>query len=322
VRTRLCAVGVLAALVLWARPVSAQMLGMPTPMPPQDHVGPQPLSELPPPPLPGSPDQIPPQLNWIPPEPAAPAVAPVWPLAPPPGWFLSLDAAFLRPSVWADDFTDDFGPLNPQLRRTFAPTGTVGYRFNNGSAVLLSYRYLAASATTVFPPSPPSPGGEGPPPFPSGPVQTRFASNWLDLDYRSPYLGGWHNFRFQWQAGLRGAQLFYQEYQAASSFQFVGVGPHAGAEVSWWLGQSGLAVYARGDLGVLAGQTMALPWCGDAAVIHAIWDWRGEVGLRYVVPTQPWLCFSGGYQGESFGWGPIQRNFTPTGPFARFEIAF
>ena len=207
VRTRLCAVGVLVVLVFWASPLSAQMLGMPAP--PQDRIGPQPLSELPPPPLPGPPERIlPPQPTWPPSEPTTPAVAPVWPLAPPPGWFLSLDAAFLRPSVWADDFTDDYGPLNPQLRRTFAPTGTIGYRFNNGAAVLLAYRYLAASATTVFPPSPPPfGGGEGPPPYPpAGPVQTRFASNWLDLDYRSPYLGGWHNFRFQWQAGLRSAR--------------------------------------------------------------------------------------------------------------------
>lgn len=268
---------------------------------------------------------LPPQpLGTAQESPAPPAALPTWPLAPPPGWFLSLDAAFLRPFVWSDALTDDYGPLNPELRRTFAPTGTVGYRFDCGASLLLSYRYLAASATTVFPPAPPPPpGSQGPPPYPpSGPVQTRFASNWLDLDYRSPYLGGWHNFRVQWQAGLRGAQLFYQEFQAAPSFQFVGAGPHAGAELSWWAGLSGFALYAHGDLGVLAGQTMSLPWSGDAAAIQAIWDWRGEVGARYVLPTQPWLCVSGGYQGESFGWGPIGRSFTPTGPFVRCEIAF
>jgi hypothetical protein len=244
----------------------------------------------------------------------------------PPGWFVTLEAAATLTRVAPNFLLDDNHYYN-DLNWTVAPRGTIGYTFEHGGSLLLSYRELATDGDT----------GDGS--IGLG-QRTRLDANWFDLTYLSrPYLL-WEGLRVQWEAGLRGAYLFNDVNSQWATGEtdrlhrtFGGAGPHAGVTLAWWFRDTGLSLFTRGDLAVLAGETHSrresfsgdpnvtvLPWSNEQHTSHGVFDARFEVGLGYVVPAQRWLRFDVGYQAEAFTWQYL--NFNDGGPFVRITLGF
>src|SRR5262249_47027434 len=129
------------------------------------------------------------------------------------------------------------------------------------NALLVSYRFLGSSGNdlvhslTYLPPLAPNP--------PPDPVEARWRTNWIDLDYRGCLHGPWLHTTFQWQTGVRLAALSFAErrtdpYQGTQTEQkatFFGAGPHFGLDFSHYFGATGLGLFARGDLGIVVGRT-------------------------------------------------------------------
>jgi hypothetical protein len=321
----------LGALVIWAGATAAQ--GPPPSGPPVPLASP-PLPPAPPPVV-SPPPGPPPLLDSTPPfecpQPTPPMVQPPPPPEPlpfvqPRGWFISLEAAATLPRV-GPSFLLDASHYFTDLDWTVAPRGTIGYCFEHGGSLLVSYRQLAAHADT----------GDAS----IGLSQrTRLDANWFDLTYLSRQCGVWEGLRAQWEVGVRGAQLFGD---VASQWPgggldhdhktFSGAGPHAGATLAWWFRDTGLSLFGRADLALLAGETHArrdafwgdpsawlFPWSASQCTTHWILDTRFEAGLGYVVPAQRWLRFDLGYQAEAFTWQHL--TFSDGGPFLRCTLGF
>jgi hypothetical protein len=256
-----------------------------------------------------------------------PALLPeVMPFVQPSGWFVTLEAAATMPRVAPNFLLDDNHYYN-DLNWTVAPRGSIGYCFEHGGALLFSYRELASSADT----------GDGS--LGLG-QRTRLDANWFDLTYLSRPYCVWEGLRVQWEAGLRGAYLFNDvnsQWGGSESDHlhrtFSGAGAHAGATLAWWFRDTGVSLFTRLDLAVLAGETHTrrdsfsagpdgtmLPWSNDQHTDHGVLDTRFEVGLGYVVPAQRWLRFDVGYQAEAFTWQYL--TFSDGGPFLRCTLGF
>jgi hypothetical protein len=245
-----------------------------------------------------------------------------WLFGQPPGWFVALEASPTRVHISHHD-RDDRDHLG--LGWTVAPRVEVGYCFEHGGSLLLSYRNLTASRTfdDDF----------------DGQARTRLNANWLDLTYLSRSYCVWSGFRWQWEAGVRGAYLFSDVNDQGDGFAqrvsdtFGGAGPHAGARLAWWFGDSGWSLFTRLDAAVLFGETRersalfypgasgdTVSWTGCHHSGHAVGDFRFELGVSRVVPGKPWLRFDAGYQSEAFSWQDL--TFSDGGPFLRCVLGF
>jgi hypothetical protein len=251
--------------------------------------------------------------------PQPPLDPPPWLFAPPPGWFVTLEAAATRPYV-SDPW--HYGAYGMDFNWTVAPRGEIGYRFDHGGALLVGYRYLASEVTH------------------DAPAfrffrRDRIDANWFDLTYLSRSLPAWRCLRLEWELGARGAHLFADaqqrslgvEFQASHTFD--GAGPHGGVRLAWWFGDSGLALFTRLNLGVLFGETterVSARVTGRRARghtsdwDHAVADFRFELGLGWTIPGQPWLRFDLGVQSEAFTWQGV--TYSDVGPFLRCVLGF
>jgi hypothetical protein len=252
-------------------------------------------------------------------EPPAP-----WRFGQPPGWVVSLEAAATRPAVRYGDYFSRGDVVNHDC--TAAPRATVGYTFDNGGSVLFSYRNVTSD------------GDYDLPGFQYA-ERDRLNANWIDLTYLSRPLGPWRHLRWQWEAGVRGADLFADQrgvwpdasYHARQTFW--GAGPHVGLRLTWAFGDSGLALFARGDVGVLVGQTHShesdflangdgttSSWEEGWHRTRGVVDSRFELGLGWVPSSCPHLRFDAGVQSEVFSWQGL--TFSDVGPFLRCTIGF
>ncbi len=269
-----------------------------------------------------------------------PPPATLFPL-PQPGWFVSLDGLLTHPRASTSGallFPTFEGEVVPQLNWTVVPTGTLGYRFPAGNAVLASYRFLGDDGNGYYP-------------VPGNPLaHDRWISNWLDLDYRGCLHGPWLSTTFQWQTGIRLAQVAYQAHSTQdvpqplydsqtltdSKFTFLGGGPHFGIDLSHYFGQTGLGLFGRADLGVLIGQDRlstvytntgpAVSFYSEpsrfvdaASMVGSLLEFRGEVGLSWSPATLRWMRFEAGYRDDRFAW---RRDLVFPGPFLRCEVGF
>jgi hypothetical protein len=209
---------------------------------------------------------------------------------------------------------------------TAAPRGEVGYRFEHGGALLVGFRYLASEVTTEAPAF-------------AYRRRDRLDTKWFDLTYLSRSLPVWRAARLEWELGVRGAHLFAdsQQHSPGADFDagttFAGAGPHAGVRLSWWLGESGLALFTRLNLGVLFGETTERVSArfgrpagrprarrDTADWQHALADFRFELGLGWTIPGRPWLRFDVGVQTEAFTWQGV--TYGDVGPFLRCVLGF
>jgi hypothetical protein len=270
-------------------------------------------------------------LGWALPGRAQPAVPPApapdsdgLPNQPPAGWFFSLTGMLTRTHAsdsvvvlggdylgWMDD-----APV-ARLGWTVVPLGTVGYRLEDGSALLASYRYI---------------GGAGD--NPALAARGHFDSHWLDLDYRGALLGLWCGpdsaVTFGWQTGLRVASITsasawtLEEGRIATHDSFLGAGPHLGGDLSWQFAPSGLGLFGRADGGLLLGQNRRRFATADGvdrfSCFGTALSSRVEAGVSWTAVTSPWLRFEAGYALEAFL--ATSHGFQAPGPFIRFEVGF
>ncbi len=285
--------------------------------------GPPPVLVAPPP---GTPVLVDPPPYLLPPPPLAICAPdlppPPWRFGQPPGWFVALEASPTRVRVEHNDRHDRDGL---GLGWTVAPRGELGYVFQNGGALLLSYRNVTASRTLDddF-------GGQ---------ARARLNANWLDLTYLSRSYGIWSGLRWQWETGVRGAYLFADVQDQGDGFAqrtsntFGGAGPHLGARLAWWFGDSGWSVFTRLDGAVIFGGTHerdalfypgatgdTVSWTGGHRCHCPVGDFRFELGVSRVVPGRPWLRFDAGVQSEAFSWRDL--TYSDSGPFLRCVLGF
>jgi hypothetical protein len=168
---------------------------------------------------------------------------------PPPGWFGWAGASVADPHIryWSNlrgpvqlpgGATAIVSVPGAHLDWTVVPNVLLGYRLPAGfGEFTLGWQYLASAGSQVLP------GPDGP----SG-VHTRLDLTQFDFDYRSREISLWPCFMdMQWWAGFRYANIYFDSVQDTSpalaaagtgvdfrhvTNRFVGIGPHAGAELA------------------------------------------------------------------------------------------
>jgi hypothetical protein len=248
-----------------------------------------------------------------------------WLGGPPPGWFFGLEADIVQPT--AKDISPGSAGERVTMDWTVAPRLTLGYCFDYGGSLMLSYRYLESSMG--FDDS--AVGGA------VGDVTMQ--QNWIDFTYLTRSFGPWHHFRVQGEAGVRLAFLdvrghsdFGTEIDDASE-DFSGAGPYLGLRVSYAFGESGWSLFGRGSAAVLFGETTQRfsqfiddgvnpPSFGQNSQSQGqtIWDFRGEAGVSWTLPRRPWFRLDVGVQLETFTWDSVA--YTDIGPFLRCWLEF
>jgi hypothetical protein len=274
----------------------------------------------------------------IPVEFASPAPAPCEPSrsCPPPGWFTGLEIMEVQPHLGPLPFDHPEPPVQ-DLGWTVAPEVILGYRFQEGRALLISYRYMASDGTadSIY-----ADGSQ---------VRTRLDTHWFGLDWLFRQNGPIWGFTSQFETGLRLANLFTdtsymnafadtrsQPYWYASriSDSFLGVGPHGGFEFGWQFDALGLRLFTSLDIGLLFGHTdekvdgsaAALapgnlpPQPNSTTRSNTMLDVRWEIGASWRPPAHPGLCLGIGYRREDYTW--LGQYFEDQGPFLRGEIGF
>jgi hypothetical protein len=237
------------------------------------------------------------------------AAADLWPYRPPPGWFAELEALLARPHIAVFSiFPDGIEPV-PDLKRTVVPGLTLGYSLPRGNAFLVSYRYLGGEGTnqTPFPFDNPDP-----------PWHSSVDSHWLDLDYRGALHGPACWLTFQWQTGVRLADIVYRR-PGINNDTFLGAGPHFGIDLSAYVARTGVGLFGRGDVGLLLGGGQREADAVGAGVLGVL-NGRGEVGLSWSLPTRRWVRVEGGYLAEGFTLSG--HGFGFAGPFLRCAVGF
>jgi hypothetical protein len=251
------------------------------------------------------------------------------------GWFATVDVQGLAATVHNQLTAPVTVGVNTvqvalpaaDLQTTVSPRFEVGYRFGEAAGELLvSYRFLAASGTGVFP----NFDGAGNP----ANVRSRLAMQVIDFDYASqePSCEPWAEMK--WRVGIRLSSLFFDSQAADALLQqhvdnyFCGAGPHAALDL--WLPlverRCGLfcKVDAAGVLGkVQQGFEETLPGAASgftrqdqfmpsfmlnvqAGVGWAVSDcWRVSIGYTY----EHWwdAAFAGASRGEAWTQGIVLR---------------
>jgi hypothetical protein len=288
---------------------------------------------------------------WFPADPIgpSPALPPAVVVAPPAradgvGFFAGLEIDVLVPTIQRNlsgTVTVAGVPLlvsvpNANLDWTGSPKVEVGYYLADNWGILsASYCSVVSHGTDTLVGF--DPGG-------FADLRTRLNANIVDLDYRGPTLCLAPRWALDWRAGLRIAAIYYDSraagfvLQERTSNNFIGAGPHAGADLTWALDIPGLAVFGGLDLGVVfAGtdqnyeQIIVFPdgtrlgganhtSGGTAAPVFTY-----HTGISYTPPAGAlrWSRFSFGYQFEQW-WnvGRSQGDLNVQGFFFRAEFRF
>jgi hypothetical protein len=250
------------------------------------------------------------------------------------GWYAGGEAAVLWPS--ADIHFTGTGRLD--LGATVSPRVWLGYRFEQGGSIRLTYQNLISSGDNFVSLEDGS----------QQDIHLRTDVHWLDLDYVSPdyvFLGSG---RFTWEAGGRftfrelGARATDASGTISTDTSYFGGGPHLGLDAAWLFGDSGWAFFSKLD-GALTfgGDTshshfqLSDPWSPGIASLPR--QHRSEVeadgtvrlGLsRTHTFSRGWLRADGGIQVEGMGLGRKDcgdfpyRSVGAAGPFLGMEVGF
>jgi hypothetical protein len=202
-----------------------------------------------------------------------------------------------------------------------SPRATFGYRLDTGYALQAEYRFVGSTfSATDF---------NG-----FSDYHSTLDENWFDLNLASREYGPWLDFRLDWETGARIAYLTYntrftypldgfvvpaETVPTRDDRSFVGAGPHVGFGLSWSLGETGVALFTRADLGLLLGGSTE-DFYGRQSNTNAVLGGRWEAGVSGTLTTHRWLRVSGGYQGEAATWWG--QSFSDQGFFLRGELAF
>jgi hypothetical protein len=262
-----------------------------------------------------------------------------------PGWFGLVDVAVVAPHVknslvapvtLTGVGTDMVHAPQAQLDWTGSPRLGIGYHFAEGFGdVLVSYRFLVTDGTDNIPN------------FDilgDGVVHSRLNLNVVDIDYRSREysLAPWWG--MQWDVGVRVASVFFDSradgefLSRRTSNDFIGAGPHFGAEVSRRLDVPGLSAFAKVDGAFLLGHIDQsfedVFYAGPVAIgggaanqstTQAVPVLSIEAGLTWV-PCNDHMRFSLGYQFEQWWYlgqvGASRAELTDQGIFFRSEFNF
>lgn len=221
----------------------------------------------------------PPSLLQPPPPPAPPppdferpyfAVDPLLDPAglPPPGWFVTAEAQFVkvhvkyRPNndVMVPGGTDDILHIDgPPLDWTVAPRIEVGRQLPSGfGAFAVVYRGMATQGS-----------GTGLAPDGTAALDGRFSLNVGDFDYVSREMSLWPWWDMKVRIGARLAYVYFDSrsvepfavanagtgvFERAITNSYVGMGPHVGLELSRRVTAWGFQVVGRADLATLLGR--------------------------------------------------------------------
>jgi hypothetical protein len=172
------------------------------------------------------------------------------PYTQPPGWFASAEMGVFRSDLHKAVAFDTDRPKESWL---VSPRATFGYQFDYGGAVLATYQYLGDSARVERDLS-----------FLEAGAVVRISAaidlHWLDLDYRTRGFVPTPWWRLHEQLGGR---LLFQdhEFHGESPFNyyhttdhFFAGGPHLGLDSAALLGDTGLTLFGRADMGFLFGE--------------------------------------------------------------------
>jgi hypothetical protein len=340
----------LSAAALWGSPTLAQAPAPPpTPVPVIPPSATTPTIPVPPPP--------PPPPMWAPGDAAGPApvfppvaVVPVpMPAAPAtldaPGFFAGLEVDVVGPRIQRNlsgvvtiaGIPSTVSLPTADLNWTGSPKVEIGYRLADNLGILsASYRSVVTHGTDTLGAFDPLGGAD---------LRTRLNANIIDLDYQSPHYCLAPLWELDWRAGVRIAAIYFDTRAAGfvleerTSNNFVGAGPHLGAEVTRALGEiPGVALFGGLDGAIVfAGtdqnyeQIILLPdgtrvgganrtTAGTTAPVLTF-----RTGISYTPPIGAlrWSRFSFGYQFEQW-WnvGRSQGDLNIQGLFFRAEFKF
>ena len=316
----------------WALVAALGLVACPRPCPAQNRLGgpPGPPPSGPPVPVAIGADAPPPPPGPVPPPDAAPCPCPpAWS-----GWYAGADVTALWPSVHLN-FTGN-GRLD--LDATASPRAWLGYQFEQGGSVRLTYRNLSSSGNFLFA----LPDGGG-----SQEVDVDLDAHWVDLDYVSRDYVWCGSGRFAWELGGRFTSRDLDAKAAdfsglfAVKTSYLGGGPHFGLDTAWLFGDSGLALFARFDGAVTFGEDRSRPGIqtpGPFAIDLSLpSQHRSEVEGDLVVqlgvswtrsyPTS-WLHVAGGVQAEGWAFRHEDPPLFPShgvasiGPFLGVEVGY
>jgi hypothetical protein len=260
------------------------------------------------------------------------------PQLPQPGWFTDFEADptaahvknRLKEFVQIGARPPDFLHLPAaELDWTVSPRFEVGYRLPSGfGEFAVAYRFIATDGAESVA------GPDG-----VAALKSRLEVHVGDLDYASREFSLWPHWDMKVRVGFRVASVFFDSqtlepfavaaagsgvFARRTSNEYVGGGIHSGVELARCLGEYGLSLYARGDLGILLGQLrqgffeeattigadgQALGGQTHDANPQAVPLVNGQVGLRWQPPDWGHTYFFLGYQYE-YWWNVGRLSFT------------
>jgi hypothetical protein len=274
-----------------------------------------------------------------------------------PGWFGEVDVSVVgvhvknrlfAPLTFSGGATSVLHLPGAELDWTGSPRLTLGYRLGEGAGeFLVSYRSLVTEGkATTFDAS-----GD------SGLLQSRLNLNVVDVDYGNCEWALGPRWDMEWRVGLRLATVYYDTranidlvrpfpdmpgtFEARTSNNFWGLGPHAGLRLFRQLSVPGLSLYAGLEGAVLIGRvsqnfeevfTGGFIMGGQAGAgnrqsgTQAVPMLNFETGLAWVPPGHDHVRFTLGYQIENW-WqlGKVadsQLELLDQGIFFRGEFTF
>jgi hypothetical protein len=228
--------------------------------------------------------------------------------------------------------------VDSDLNWTASPRAVLGYRFDCGGAVRLSYQNLTSEGNTDL----------EIPSFGIQTLNTTLNMNWVDLDYLSREYAPTPYWRLQWELGARIMDRFLGLHAADPSGSlgagstFVGAGPHFGGGTSWLLGESGWAIFGCLDGAVVFGSDRWHVASAPAASYPDLplgfakhrgeteTDMNLELGVSWTTCVHScWLRLGCGLEVEGmafdkddkYGLYPF-RSVVSAGPFLRCQIGF
>jgi hypothetical protein len=262
-----------------------------------------------------------------------------------PGFYVGLELDLVAPDiqrhlssvVTVNGIPSPVSLQNANLNWTGSPRIELAYRLaENCGAASVTYRSIVSSGSeNIF----------GFDPLGDAFLHTRLNANIVDLDYISPRLAVAPCWEVDWRAGVRIAAIYYDTRATGmilgerTSNNFVGAGPHVGAEALRALPVvPGLSVLGSLDFGLVFGgvsqnfeQTILLPdgtSTGGATHIGTsstapVLTFRLGVGYTPPIGALRWTRFSFGYQFEQW-WniGRSQGDLNVQGLFFRSEFKF
>jgi hypothetical protein len=263
------------------------------------------------------------------------------------GWFGDVEVGILKPNLknqlintvtFTDGTTAIVGLPAARLDWTASPRFEVGYRLPSGfGEVSLAYRFMVSQGTeTVI-------GPDGP-----ATLKSRLDVNLVDLDYSSQEFTPWDLWDMKFHLGVRYFYLYFDSratesfeqaaagagiFDSRSTDSYVGIGPHAGVDLSRKLGWGicavgkfdGSTAWGRIRQGFFASPTTpgpdGQPQVGQVRVSGSqeVPIFRTNLGLSWRPTAHPNVYVFAGYQFE-YWWnaGRYNPSATPPGSFGDF----